>query len=127
MSEAENIARFFRTENERNVSLATRGLALRALSGLVMRTPVDTGRARGNWQVSIGAPRDGETGVNDRGGNSAIASGSQAIAAQRGFQTIVIQNNVPYIELLNDGHSAQAPKGYVEGTLASLGLSTGRG
>lgn len=126
-SEAQRLQDFMLKGSQEQVSRATRALALRALSGVVMRTPVDTGRARGNWQVSIGQPRGGETGLLDKGGNAAIASGSAIIAAQRAFQTIVIENNVPYITRLNDGHSKQAPKLYVETVLAGLGLGTGRG
>lgn len=125
-NEGARIRRFMSHATVERVSLATRALSLHALTGLVMRTPVDTGRARGNWQVSIASPRDGETGVLDKGGAQAVAQGAGVIAGQRGFQQVVIQNNVPYIERLNDGHSQQAPAGYVEGTLASLGLSTGR-
>lgn len=125
MSQGADIADFLRRGTEKQVSQATRRLALQALSGLVLRTPVDTGRARGNWQVSIGAPRDGETGTNDRAGAGTIAAGNAVIGQQRAFQVIVLQNNLPYITRLNEGSSQQAPAGYVEGTIASLGLGGG--
>lgn len=127
MSEASRIRQFMVRTTREQASLATRKLALQALSGVVMRTPVDTGRARGNWQVSVGVdPGSGETGVLDKGGHSVISAGAQSIARQRAFTPIIIQNNVPYITRLNDGHSKQAPAGYVESTLASLGLGVGR-
>lgn len=128
MSEAARISSFMARATRQQVSLVTRGLALQALGGVVLRTPVDTGRARGNWQVAIGVENvNGESGVLDKGGASTVTQGGATIARQQGFQKILIQNNVPYIGRLNDGHSKQAPAGYVEGTLASLGLGTGRG
>lgn len=126
MSEAARIRDFMRRGSEQAVSMVTRKLALGALSGVVMRTPVDTGRARGNWMVSIGAARGGESTAADKGGAATIANGSAVIGQQRAFQQIVIENNLPYITRLNDGHSKQAPAGYVESTLASLGLGVGR-
>ena len=128
MSEASRIRDFYIKGSTEQVSLVTRGLALRALSGMVMRTPVDTGRARGNWQVSIGVPVEHETGRFDASGGGTISEGNAAIGSQRGYQVIVIQNNVPYIERLNDGWSKQAPNpgDIVEATLAGLGMGTGR-
>lgn len=127
MSERDRIRSFFVRGSTEQVSLSTRGLALHALTGVVLRTPVDTGRARGNWQAHVGAPVGRETGRLDKGGSAAIADGAAAIAAQRGFQQIVIENNVPYIGRLNEGYSPQAPEYYVESVLAGLGLAPGRG
>jgi len=125
---AQDIRAFMSRGTREEVSLVTRRLALGALSAVVLRTPVDTGRARGNWQTSVGvAIGGGETGTLDKGGQSTITQGAASIARQQGFTPIIIQNNVPYITALNDGHSKQAPAGYVEGALASLGLGTGRG
>ena len=50
-------------------------------------TPIRTGRARRGWQK-----------------RKSIGTGS--------FQ--VIENKVPYVIYLNEGHSRQAPKGYIE-------------
>ena len=128
MSEASRIRDFMVKGSREEVSLATRKLALGALTAVVLRTPVDTGRARGNWQTSVGvAIGGGETGSLDKSGTSTITQGAASIGRQQGYTPIIIQNNVPYITRLNDGHSKQAPAGYVEGALASLGLGTGRG
>lgn len=126
MSEASRIAAFMEKATREVSLMTTRKLALGALSGVVLRTPVDTGRARGNWMVSLGAARGGESDNLDKGGAATISAGTAAIGASQPFQQIVIENNLPYIERLNDGHSGQAPAGYVEDTLASLGLGTGR-
>lgn len=126
MSEAARIGRFLSEATLKNVSIATRRLALGALSGVVLRTPVDTGRARGGWGVSLGSPSGEEDRSQDKSGSVVLAAGAVVIGQHKGYQQIVIDNNVPYIGRLNDGHSGQAPAGYVEGALAALGLGTGR-
>lgn len=107
-------------------SLMTRALGLRILSGVVQRTPVDTGRARANWQVSLGRGSSGEVDAEDKAGSSTIAAGNSVIAQQRGLTAITLENNLPYIGKLEDGSSAQAPEGMTALTLAALGLNATR-
>lgn len=90
---------------------------------VVMTTPVDTGRARSNWLVSLGSPKSGtrEPYAPGDSGNSGPANAAlqmqdaaATIGQYRIGQTIFITNNLPYIQRLNDGWSAQAPAGFVE-------------
>jgi len=110
-----------RAEDElREVVMA---LAFQGLTRIVQRTPVDTGRARGNWTVSVGSQDFTITEAVDIGGSVAIAEGQEAIAAyeaQEGWPSIYIQNNLPYIERLEDGSSSQAPSGMAALTFAEL-------
>lgn len=128
MSEASRIRRWAAQEISRNISQQTRAVALHVLTGVVMRTPVDTGRARGNWNTAIGGP-SGRVDMNarDPAGAGSVARGAAVIATHREFQQIVLDNNLPYIGRLNDGWSKQAPRMYVEQVIAGLGLGTGRG
>lgn len=101
-----------------------RKIALDALSGIVRRTPVDTGRARGNWFVSFGdAGVEVSTSV-DKNGQVTIQSGGAVIATYRqvdDMENIVIYNNLPYIVRLENGHSKQqAPAGMVEVTVTEI-------
>ncbi|MEA3537590.1 MAG: HK97 gp10 family phage protein [Pseudomonadota bacterium] len=96
------------------VGKAARGIALGALRGVVMSTPVDTGRARGNWQVDVNKVPEGESGVLDRGGGETVSRGASAIASAQPYDMIALANNVPYIGDLNDGSSKQAPAGFVD-------------
>lgn len=108
---------------EEGVNRVVRTTALIADQNLVLSTPVDTGRARSNWQVSIGSPIEserepfapGELG-STAGPNAqaAIAQGEQVINRRQPEETIFITNNLPYIQRLNDGYSAQAPVGFVQ-------------
>lgn len=99
-----------------------------ALAGLIsqtviLATPVDTGRARGNWFASVSIPRlKADFGATDRSGQARISSNSAAIAQRGNDQTIFITNNLPYIKRLNQGHSAQAPEMFVEKAVAVAAL-----
>ena len=95
-------------------------------AGIVKRTPVDTGRARGNWMVSLGSAVEavvdsGPTISNDEPVPSALKNeGLSTISKSKPGQDIVISNNLPYIVRLEEGHSKQAPTGMVAHTLARV-------
>lgn len=107
-----------------------REVALIADRELVLETPVDTGRARSNWIVSLQAPilterepyAPGEgLGRGERANaQAAIEQGARRITVAAPGQTIFISNNVRYIGVLNDGRppgvqwSAQAPLGFIQ-------------
>lgn len=92
-----------------------RKIALQVLSGVVLKTPVDTGRARGNWQTTINQAPDSELlSANP------IGDGVAALADLPPFVAIYISNNVPYINRLEDGYSRQAPAGMVAVTLQEV-------
>jgi hypothetical protein len=89
-----------------------RFLCFDLLKGVVLGTPVDTGRARGNWQASIVTPASGEIDRNDRSGGSTIAAAQPAIEKAAGT-VFYITNNLPYIYRLEfEGWSKQAPSGW---------------
>ena len=95
-------------------------IALQALSGVVNRTPVDTGRARGNWQTTVGQPALGQVDGTDKDGSPTIEDGLSALVNLEPFDQVWITNNVPYIEALENGHSDQAPAGMLAVTVASI-------
>lgn len=101
-----------------------RQLALAADRALVQATPVDTGRARANWQASLGSPAVGVVGSPAPRGTRAFPdpSGANAavIAGYKGGDSIFLTNNLPYIEALNNGHSKQAPENFVETAIARV-------
>lgn len=95
-------------------------ISFEALRRVIMKTPVDTGRARGNWHIGINAPGRGPDDV-DKGGGGAVSRGARALAFLPPFPTVFISNNLPYIEALEDGHSRkQAPSGMVKVTIEEL-------
>ncbi|MCR4375332.1 MAG: hypothetical protein NUW22_10825 [Acidobacteria bacterium] len=87
-------------------------IALEGLKGVVLLTPVDTGRARGNWQTSIGAPAEGEIAATDMSGRgedgvpvvNTFGDGASTVAgAADPFGSIWLHNGLSYIGYLNDG------------------------
>lgn len=95
-----------------------RKVALTTLTAAVQATPVDTGRARGNWNASVDSvdrtTRDAP-GAPGQGATDSINRGAAAIGGLDKFGAVInISNSLPYIERLNEGYSAQAPAGFVE-------------
>jgi hypothetical protein len=81
-------------------------------SNIIQMTPVDTGRARGNWQCTIGAPFVGQ---DDTGSDEQI----QRTIPRHSGSVVYLTNNVPYIGRLEyDAHSRQAPNGMVRVSVA---------
>jgi hypothetical protein len=97
---------------EVNVDRVVQETALAVDRELVVSTPVDTGRARSNWQVGANIAPTGTLEPSDLG--APIAQAERAVAVRQPGQNIYIVNNLPYIVPLNEGHSAQAPAGFVE-------------
>lgn len=82
-----------------------------------MKTPVDTGRARGNWHISIGHP---EPSVSETKTQTPLPSEGEKLKSSKAGDTIYIQNNLPYIVGLEYGRSRQAPQGMVRLTMQEV-------
>jgi len=91
------------------LAIVQKKLAFDILSGVVARTPVLTGRARGGWQVTIGAPTDLDSGNEDKSGLTVTANAQTVLANLGVFQIVYIQNNVEYIGYLEEGTDKMAP------------------
>ena len=88
-------------------------------AGIRKDTPVDTGRARGNWQCTIGAPFVGE---DESGSDEQI----QQTIPRRAGSVVYLTNNVPYIQKLEYGYSTKSPNGMVRVNVARFeGLLNG--
>lgn len=70
--------------NKQHVDDIASKMGLDLLAGLISATPVDTGVARNGWQMS------------------------------KNGRSVIVENQVPYIGILNDGTSKQAPAGFIE-------------
>ena len=84
---------------------------------LVKASPVDTGRFRGNWQITANKPPLYALNNYDRDGADTIAEGKRALyAIMRGggaVRSIYFSNMLIYANALEYGHSKQAPAGVV--------------
>ena len=96
------------------VNREARAIGINLLNGLVMLTPVDTGRAKGNWFVGLN--KSVRTIEEDRRQSAALSEGLNVIGGAKSikYPEIVLSNNLPYIEPLNTGTSDQAPSMFIE-------------
>lgn len=83
-------------------------------TSIILRTPVDTGRARGNWIPTANTPGIGyDNETLDKTGQKAIDAAT-AIAQMTNSEKFILTNNLPYIGVLEyQGWSKQAPAGMV--------------
>jgi hypothetical protein len=95
-------------------------IVLEALERIVLKTPVDTGRARGNWQVTINELPSGEVSVTETGTSGTGFTDTAVLTNLVPYQIVYITNNVPYIVYLEGGSSPQAPQGMVAITINEL-------
>lgn len=96
-------------------------IVLDATANLIEDTPRDTGWARNNWVPEIGPGPDDPAGDRDNAGAARVAQqkgiASVAVGYKLGMGIVTITNNVPYIVMLNEGTSQQAPAGFVQAAL----------
>lgn len=101
-----------------------RRLSLQVLRRVVLKTPVDTGRARGNWIVAVNRIPQGiveiEKLTRQEATDLSLSRGVPIIEKSKPFTAISIANNLPYIGVLEFGGSKQAPQGMVRVTLAEI-------
>jgi len=112
MSFIGDIAKFKRKAG-RAGEMIFRGTALSLFSSIVRRTPVDSGRLRGNWSAGINRPKD-ETGEYQ-----------STVARARLGESLFLTNNLPYAQVIENGRvgnkgSYQAPKGMVRVTISEF-------
>ena len=122
----EDMTAFGRVMGEVSVSITVntgkkaRATALEISRRLILATPVDTGQARTNWLVGINRPRKGIERPPISAA-AAIVQAAASIVSARDGADIWISNNLDYIEELNRGKSAQAPAGYVNAIVRTVG------
>ena len=110
MSFASDLGRFAK-KADKQIDQARRKTVLDLFSSVIKDTPVKTGRAKGNWQTSVGTVK---AAVLDRTGESAAQAELIAALGQwSDDETIYMSNGLAYIERLEDGSSKQAPAGMV--------------
>lgn len=96
-----------------------RRAAIAADTAIVTTTPVDLGRAKGNWNASIGTPDTSVQEDNlDPSGQMTLSRNQSTIEGwSLGQGVIFIANGLPYILPLENGSSTQAPNGMTQSGL----------
>lgn len=93
-----------------------RKVVIDLFANIVVRTPVDTGRARANWNISS----SGESSYRFLSSN--MLEKIKDFTFTIHDDEIIIYNNLEYIEALENGHSDQAPVGMVSISLIEFDM-----
>lgn len=107
-------------------------ISLAVLRGVSLKSPVLTGRLRGNWQLMVagsteeeipGTTTSSKTGKQrwtSSGGNP-FQNAQNSLKALIVYDTIFVFNNVPYARRIENGHSRiKAPQGMLAVTLTEV-------
>ena len=93
-----------------NAHAVVRRTALELQSQMISRSPVDTGRFKGNWQAGTGATNDS---TSDEANSDALGRTAAVLQGWKPGQTIYLTNSMPYALRFENGWSKQAPTGMV--------------
>lgn len=93
-------------------------ITMELLRSIALKNPVDTGFSRGNWQAGLSTNEetiaDPITGVE-----SVVQRELPKIESLKAYAVTYLFNNAHYIVFLENGHSQQAPEGFVAISVAS--------
>lgn len=121
MSGAIDLSRLVEKANG-NIDKAVRQALVLAAQGVVMNTPVDTGRLRSSWGFGVSAPKNGPTDMTDKAGGATLTKIAQAVNSQEAGPKFYITTGLPYARRIEyEGWShTKAPNGMVRLTIANL-------
>ena len=110
--------------NRKDIDQWFRKITLSLYRDVIIGTPVDTGRARANWQLAIGTAPASVLNKTDKGraksssGASAseVRKANQKMGVRKAGRSVFIANNLGYIGKLEEGHSKQS-SGWVENAM----------
>lgn len=116
----------------KGVEQTRRAICIKLFSSVILSTPVDTGRLRGNWQTTVGTPAPGKLDKVDPSGSDALAQMKDNLG--EGDVSVFLTNNLPYAavaeyglwkggpsdKLTDEGFSNQAPAGMVRTNVARI-------
>jgi len=105
----------FAKQAEINLETVVKRVSFEVYNKAKKNTPVDTGRARGSWNISeeysdLSTLPEGQYPVGT----------TNAVGNISGKDEVHISNNLEYINALDEGRSRQAPSGMVDVTIAQV-------
>ena len=110
----------FAEKTKLSMNTVVRKVAIDITSALIMRSPVKTGRFRGNWVLGVGSLDTSTSDTSDKDGSEALARITGQIAVVEAGGQVFITNSLPYALALERGHSKQAPAGMVAVTAVEM-------
>lgn len=122
MSEFSDIINEWVEETEVNIDNSLRTVVLLIGKSVVTLSPVDTGRFKGNWRLSIDQTIDNSILRYDQTGDQVLNDFARTVNRFTAGQMAYIQNHVLYGYDLEYGSSTQAPDGMVRVTMTTDNL-----
>jgi hypothetical protein len=104
-------------DTEARISRFRRVVVVRLFTMVIVTTPVDTGKLRDNWLPSINVADENDYD-QVRGLDVSLAHVEDVAARLQGDDTAILRNNRPYAVAIERGHSAQAPQGMMDLSVA---------
>lgn len=105
-------------ETEQKIDDTLQTIVLKLGETVITLSPVDTGRFKGNWQLSIDSTASSSLLREDPDGYTTLADMARKVNSFTAGQVAYIQNHVLYGYDLEYGSSKQAPDGVVRITAA---------
>lgn len=100
----------FTVRSIEDIDLIRRKTTIDVFNGVVRKTPVDTGRARGNWQTTVTKPATEPIDLEDPNGQSAMSETAKVVGQSGILDSVFLANNLPYIGTLEYGGYPNPPK-----------------
>jgi|SaaInlStandDraft_1057018.scaffolds.fasta_scaffold69716_2 hypothetical protein len=100
-------------ETTQTVNELARIQAFDTMNKLKMATPIDTGRAKNSWTLTMN-----KNSFKDAKSGGSFVTTLPAVSDSK-IETLYLTNGTPYIENLNQGSSRQAPARFIESTILS--------
>lgn len=104
-----------KTKTNLNTKLSI--IYFKGLRDVITGTPVDKGRARSNWFLTVAKSSSQTTTSTKRSAIKSLEPMPNVVLNKK----IYLSNNLPYIEDLEFGHSQQAPRGWVRKAVIKIG------
>lgn len=113
--------RAFRTKTTNKTEKLFRQVCLEMSKRIIERSPVDSGRFRGNWNASINSANLATSSANAPAGGAPFSRARSVVTDMPFGSTFYFTNNLPYAYRLEyEGYSKQAPAGMVRVTVAEF-------
>lgn len=103
---------------EKALEQTVRGASIEMFGEIVRRTPVITGRLRGNWQAQTKSPDLSTVDtVGETEGSIISREASTVNSFKLSDETLWFSNNLAYAEAMETGSSVQRPSGFMRVTV----------
>lgn len=103
-----------------DIEKTIRGSSITIFNEVIINSPIDTGRFRGNWNASISNPD-----YSVKGDSKSYPIPKVNIGEFRIQDTLYLTNNLPYAARLAHGWSQQRPDGWIDQILLAGGNKLG--